>query len=179
MGFPENRKLAKDINKNTEDCTKQLETLLASINSQMGLMNSLISSISGGYVSKDYVDSAMPIGSILMWSGSVDTVPEKFHLCNGEEGTPDLRDRFIVGAGSDYEVGATGGSASTDLPSHTHTVTSRASDIGYHNDNVNVREWFAAGDYYPIITSSATKSGAATINTIPPYYALCFIMKIA
>ena len=58
MGFVENKKLAKDINKNTEDCTKQLETLLASLNSQMGLMNSLISSISGGYVSKDYVDNA-------------------------------------------------------------------------------------------------------------------------
>lgn len=58
MGFPENKKLAKDINKNTEKCSNQLETLLASINSQMGLMNSLISSISGGYVSKDYVDNA-------------------------------------------------------------------------------------------------------------------------
>ena len=59
MGFPENKKLAKDINKNTEDCTKQLETLLSSLNNQMGLMNSLISSISGGYVSKDYVDSGI------------------------------------------------------------------------------------------------------------------------
>lgn len=57
MGFPENIKLAKDINNNTILCTEQLETLLASINSQMGLMNSLLSSISGGYVSKDYVDT--------------------------------------------------------------------------------------------------------------------------
>lgn len=56
MGFSENKKLAKDINNNTDECTQKLETLLASINSQMGLMNSLISSISGGYVSKDYVD---------------------------------------------------------------------------------------------------------------------------
>ena len=59
MGFPENKKLAKDINKNTEECVAQLEALLSAINSQMGLMNSLISSISGGYVSKDYVDSGV------------------------------------------------------------------------------------------------------------------------
>ena len=57
MGFPEARKTAKDINTNTNKCSAQLEELLSSLNEKLNLMNSLISSISGGYVSKDYVDS--------------------------------------------------------------------------------------------------------------------------
>jgi microcystin-dependent protein len=44
-----------------------------------------------------------------MWSGAVDAVPEGWLLCDGENGTPDLRDRFIVGAGTTYEMGETGG----------------------------------------------------------------------
>jgi len=50
-------------------------------------------------------------GMILLWSGSVGSIPSGWVLCNGSNGTPDLRDRFIVGAGSTYAVNATGGSA--------------------------------------------------------------------
>ena len=175
MGFPEARKTAKDINTNTNKCSAQLEELLSSLNEKLNLMNSLISSISGGYVSKDYVDSSMPIGSILMWSGSVDTVPEKFHLCNGEEGTPDLRDRFIVGAGGAYGIGDTGGSATAKIDGHTHTVTNTVTRQNTDTNNA----WFSYGVAKPVVSSSTKSAGGATIDTIPPYYALCFIMKIA
>ena len=70
---------------------------------------------------------AVPSGGIILWSGSVASIPVGWALCNGANGTPDLRDRFVVGAGSTYAVGATGGSSTvtlttTQLPSHSHGV---------------------------------------------------------
>jgi hypothetical protein len=58
------------------------------------------------------IANGFPSGGIIMWSGSIASIPTGFALCNGSSGTPDLRDRFIVGAGSTYAVNATGGSAS-------------------------------------------------------------------
>ena len=58
------------------------------------------------------IANGFPAGGIIMWSGSIASIPTGFALCNGSSGTPDLRDRFIVGAGSTYAVNATGGSAS-------------------------------------------------------------------
>jgi hypothetical protein len=53
--------------------------------------------------------SVVPSGVIVMWSGSIGAVPAGWHICDGTSGTPNLRDRFIIGAGSTYAVGATGG----------------------------------------------------------------------
>ena len=53
----------------------------------------------------------IPSGGIFLWSGSIGSIPAGYVLCNGSNGTPDLRNRFIVGAGSTYAVDATGGSA--------------------------------------------------------------------
>ncbi len=66
-------------------------------------------------------------GMIVMWSGAVATIPIGYALCDGDNGTPDLRNRFVVGAGSTYAVDATGGSADATLPSHTHTATTTVS----------------------------------------------------
>lgn len=71
--------------------------------------------------------AAFVVGQVIMWYGSADNIPPGWALCNGQNGTPDLRNRFIVGAGDDYSLGATGGSASgVTSPSgaHTHTTTS-------------------------------------------------------
>jgi len=51
----------------------------------------------------------IPSGGIIMWSGSIGAIPTGYYLCNGSNGTPDLRDKFVVGAGSTYAVGNTGG----------------------------------------------------------------------
>jgi microcystin-dependent protein len=72
------------------------------------------------------VAAGIPVGLITMWSGSIVSIPSGWALCNGTLGTPDLRDRFVVGAGSTYAVGATGGFNTvtldtTQIPSHTHT----------------------------------------------------------
>ena len=65
-----------------------------------------------------------PVGGIILWSGATNAVPGGWALCNGSNGTPDLRNRFVVGAGSGYNVDATGGSADAILVSHSHTVDS-------------------------------------------------------
>lgn len=71
-----------------------------------------------------FVQAAVPSGVITMWYGSIASIPSGWYLCNGLNGTPDLRDRFIVGAGSSYAVGATGGNANAVLVSHNHVSTS-------------------------------------------------------
>ena len=72
----------------------------------------------------------VPVGGIIMWSGAISSIPTNFNLCNGNNGTPDLRNKFIVGATSDssdttypgLQPGATGGDAAATLVSHSHTT---------------------------------------------------------
>jgi microcystin-dependent protein len=81
----------------------------------------------------------IPLGGIIMWSNyGGETVPTGFALCNGSNGTPDLRNRFIVSSGTSYNVGNTGGSDSVSLtiaqlPSHTHTGTTNTDGSHYHS----------------------------------------------
>lgn len=75
------------------------------------------------------LSAALPAGVIMLWSGSIVSIPVGWALCNGTSGTPDLRDRFVVGAGTTYAVNATGGANTvtldtTQIPSHTHTGSS-------------------------------------------------------
>ena len=86
----------------------------------------------------------VPIGGIIMWSGSIATIPSSWRLCNGANGTPDLRERFIVGAGGDnptvagtagYNPGNTGGLNSvilqtSQIASHNHSGST--ADAGGH-----------------------------------------------
>jgi microcystin-dependent protein len=69
----------------------------------------------------------VPAGGIIMWSGAVVAIPSGWVICDGANGTPDLRNRFLVGAGDTYAVGATGGAATvtldaTQIPAHSHTA---------------------------------------------------------
>ena len=145
----------------------------------------------------------IPSGGIILWYGSVGSIPAGWALCDGNNGTPDLRDRFVVGAGSsNYTVGATGGSATValtaaELPSHTHSLTS--GDAASHSHAIttvfNIGGGSTAGMVYsaqgqpypdqatkattPALTGSsgATGTGSAHENR-PPYYALCYIMNL-
>ena len=95
------------------------------------------------------VDARVPSGGIIMWSGTVASIPTEWKLCDGTNSTPDLRSRFIVGSGTDsgatHDIGDTGGANSTtlteaQLPAHTHAVgTLAASDAGghYHSNSVS------------------------------------------
>jgi hypothetical protein len=77
-------------------------------------------------------DSAhIPIGGIIMWNASAGSIPSGFAVCDGSSGTPDLRDKFIVGAGSTYSLGDTGGTATANLQ-HSHTMTSSSGGAHTH-----------------------------------------------
>jgi hypothetical protein len=84
------------------------------------------------------VAASFPTGGIILWSGSVASIPSGWALCNGSNGTPDLRNRFVVGAGSTYAVDATGGSADSIVVSHTHTFSATTSTAGDHTHVVTV-----------------------------------------
>lgn len=88
---------------------------------------------------------AVPQGAIIMWSGSPTNIPHGYALCNGNNGTPDLRDRFVVGAGGGYAAGSTGGQnevtlseAQTPLRTHNHSVNITTSTGGNHDHNSSI-----------------------------------------
>ena len=96
----------------------------------------------------DAIDAAIyasfPIGGIILWSGSVASIPANWAICDGTSGTPNLRDRFVVGAGSTYAVDATGGAATvtldaTQIPAHSHTADGdlTAASAGAHTHTVS------------------------------------------
>jgi hypothetical protein len=131
----------------------------------------------------------VPVGGIIMWSGSVASIPTGWSLCDGNNDTPNLQDKFIVGAGSGYAVAATGGSADAVVVSHTHGIT----DPGHNHTVPTVRNGNTAsgsGDDGGSNTNSisSTRTTGITINSegesgtgknLPPYYALAFIMRVS
>jgi hypothetical protein len=166
----------------------------------------------------------LPSGAIILWSGSIGSIPAGYYLCNGSNGTPDLRNRFIVGAGSTYAVDATGGSTDSIVVSHTHTFSGTTANNGTHNHYVFEGAGYAysyadvnvpnqsisnglndggassylmsgpntttsqpkanmglssnAGDHNHTYSGTTASSGSSGTNAnLPPYYALCYIMK--
>ena len=147
------------------------------------------------------VSGGIPAGAILLWNGSVASIPSGWYLCNGSNGTPDLRSRFVVGAGSTYAVAATGGSADAIVVSHSHSASvsdpSHSHSIGIGATSTGGYGLSVAGGYQnrvvvaPQVSSnintdsastgisvSISSTGASGTNAnLPPYYALCYIMK--
>jgi hypothetical protein len=144
------------------------------------------------------VASVLPTGMILLWSGSIGSIPAGFLLCDGNNSTPDLRNRFVVGAGSTYSVNQTGGSADAIVVSHNHTATSTVTDPGHGHQfkggtfnsaqgagpNAIANTTNALSDTtatnttgITVATTTATSGTSGTGANIPPYYALCYIMK--
>jgi hypothetical protein len=75
--------------------------------------------------------NGVPSGCIMLWSGSIASIPSGWYLCNGTNGTPNLMDRFVVGAGSTYPVGAAAGSADAIVVSHSHTASSGGQSVNH------------------------------------------------
>ena len=143
--------------------------------------------LNGGSSAKLYPQatpqSNIPSGVIVMWSGVAAAIPSGWYLCDGQNGTPDLRNRFIVGAGSSYEAGNTGGSNSVTLtteqmPSHSHGNTFeidlsnlKCASAGKHTHTVRASSGWEnvardSGVSLPDSTTTATTSeaGAHTHN---------------
>ena len=113
-------------------------------------------------------------GMIIAWSGSVADIPTGFVLCNGSNNTPDLRDRFIIGAGNNYAVDATGGSKDAVLVEHFHTTLNFVARSNY----AEPRNFGVGTDGNCNSTGNTdTKGVSGTDKNLPPYHALCFIMK--
>jgi hypothetical protein len=151
--------------------------------------------------------NAFPSGGIIMWSGTIAAIPSGWLLCNGSSGTPDLRNRFVIGAFSDNAGVAnttvtgsstqTGGSKDAIVVSHTHTATSTVTDPSHaHNVSNTSQDDTGAGKFtiggsanqgtvstdaattgITVSTSNSTEGSSGTNANLVPYYALAFIMK--
>ena len=146
-------------------------------------------------------NGTIPVGGIIMWSGTIANIPTGWALCNGSNSTPDLRNRFIVGAHS----GAGNGTSATTGP--TFSVTTGALSADYTPGNaggetahqLTIAE-LASHNHSGKLVNNSEKSGTGgqtaaaigqpTTNTSstggdnyhenrPPYYALAFIMRTA
>lgn len=129
--------------------------------------------------------TAVPAGGIIMWSGSLVNIPSGWVLCDGTNGTPDLRDRFIMGAGGSHPVGSTGGSASHDhsIPSLSVTGTAHAQTDGnqhtrYAAANGCCGHWVTRDFHDHNVTGTTGGSTTGASNILPPYYSLAYIMKL-
>ena len=147
-----------------------------------------------------FVNNLFPAGIIAMWSGTIVTIPTGWNLCNGSNGTPDLRNKFIIGATLDDTVAKTsvtgsntqtGGTKDAVLVAHNHTLTDPG-HFHYSNwvdytggggsgltDPVNP----GTGSYHVNTNTQVTGITLAAVGVsgtnenLPPYYALAFIMK--
>lgn len=139
--------------------------------------------VGNGEMSETFLVRA-PIGTIVIWSGTVDNIPTSWQLCDGTNGTPDLRDKFVLGAGETYSVGETGGEEEVTLtkeqmPEHNHAfsiLTSQTSIKVTHSTSGNYStnaNWYTDNNKY-----TRTNGSSEPHNNMPPYYALCYIMKI-
>ena len=150
-------------------------------------------------IPENNTSSIIPSGLIMMYYGN--TIPDGWALCDGTNGTPDLRNRFIIGAGDTYTSGDVGGETS-----HTHKYKIRfrpyyGALVGNDNDAIQAYDYesgnwtdstqVASGvstrtnngilqgqwsDVTPLIEQAEGKSSVT--SNMPPYYALCYIMKL-
>ena len=141
----------------------------------------------------------VPYGAIIMWWGLPTNVPTGWILCDGGSvlvsgltwRTPDLRDRFIVGAGNLYSAGSIGGYRDATLVQHTHAITPNPHNHGNSNhahtrgcevdcDDDGQHTWppYNLGDAGNVTLSLSTVGESATNKNLPPYHALCFIMRV-
>jgi hypothetical protein len=146
--------------------------------------------------------NAFVTGMIMMWSGTIATIPSGWLLCNGASGTPDLRNKFVIGAFSDDSGTAkttvtgsatqTGGSKDAIVVSHTHTAT--VTDPGHlHTFTRYSSLQVQTGSATPcwtgtstqntssattgITVANSTEGSSGTNANLVPYFALAFIMK--
>jgi hypothetical protein len=121
----------------------------------------------------------LPSGAILLWSGAIANIPTGWKLCDGANGTPNLVNKFVVCAGGTYAVGATGGQTSQTVNNHTHSYSGTTNYSGE-----STRTYATPGNYTPALnhyhsySGTTAAGGGFTVNSLPPYYSLCYIMKL-
>lgn len=123
-----------------------------------------------------------PKGVIVMWSGQIQDIPAGWALCNGQNGTPDMRNRFALGAGGKYAIG--------DQPGGVEKVTLQESEmpVHKHRTDIIVAKSSGASVTYRMRTAyedvgtfgidSSTVGGGQPHENMPPYFVLAYIMKL-
>jgi|TARA_B100000073_G_scaffold257189_1_gene217108 hypothetical protein len=149
--------------------------------------------VTGDKLSNDMLGGITPVGGIILWSGAVASIGTgslvNWALCDGTNGTPNLTDKFVVGAGSGYAVNATGGSADAIVVTHTHSITQTDHDHSY-NTNLGTGGGQGSGGADTGSTGSTTGGGQANITiddagssgtnaNLPPYFSLAYIMRVS
>jgi len=110
----------------------------------------------------------LPTGLICLWSGAIGTIPTGWKLCDGNNGTPDLRNKFLLAAGGLYNPADTGGNTV-----HNHTFTGDG-----HSHQLSAGPLMAVGtDYSKTSTTNPTTGTTDNGSSLPPYFALAYIMK--
>ena len=110
----------------------------------------------------------LPAGAIVLWFGAIVDIPAGYVLCDGNNSTPDLRNRFLVGAGDTYAVDATGGNVN-----HNHGFTG---DGHFHTFGAGAA--LSGGPNFSNTTSTDPATGTTDDEDgRPPYYSLAYIMK--
>lgn len=132
--------------------------------------------VGGGNVSKTFLINA-PVGAVIIWSGTEDSVPVGWSVCNGDNGTLDLRDKFVLGSGTAHNVGETGGSEEVALtikqmPSHSHSYTKETFQKG-KADTGNLLYTYYTYSY----ESTSSVGGNEPHSNMPPYYTALYIQK--
>ena len=125
----------------------------------------------------------VPSGAIILWSGAADAIPTGYVLCDGNNSTPNLSGRFVVGysaSDNDYDVNDIGGAESVTLtlnqiPSHTHSY------VGHTYPGSGPEQNQSGGPEdrtsFNVNKTSGSEGGGQSHENRPPYYALCYIMK--
>lgn len=145
----------------------------------------------GSEVFRSSPQGCVPVGGIIMWSGSVEDIELPWALCDGTNSTPDLRHKFVVGAGAKNDIivnpGDAGGSADSVVVAHTHGISSSSGGL---LGNVSIANGFDGGSggssaavngvgSIAITNLSVSSFGETGVNkNLPPYYALAYIMRI-
>ncbi len=169
------------------------------INGSSGTLGQVM--VSQGANTSPVWGSGFQYGGIIMWAGSIVSIPSGWALCDGASGRPDLRDKFVIGAGNNYNYQNTGGSKDAVIVSHNHTgstnttgnhshtipnhlvqAVSGTGDIDRDNE---YQQWKAlsgqstntTGNHSHSFTTS-TKGESGNNKNLPPYYALAYIIKL-
>jgi microcystin-dependent protein len=113
-------------------------------------------------LTQDQLNTPVPSGGVILWTGAKTAIPTGWYLCDGTNGTPNLQDKFVVGAGNSYAVGATGGNASVTLsssqiPGHTHSFSATTgTESATHNHGITISD---PGHVHGIYTGGSNGSG--------------------